>query len=125
MKLNFSVFLNSYNDSCQTSTPLQNNFKWTREINGIPFTSENSQMRQIAPSATVTLFTGDTKSFLYVDTDATISVIYNGGTAVVVSPFQVNGKLQPGQFMISGAVASLTVANSGTVAANVFFAAMG
>lgn len=126
MKLNFQVFLNSYNDSCQTSTPQLSNFKWNREINGIPFTAENSQMVQIPTSGSVTLLTGDSKKFLYIDTDQSISVIYNRGTAVVVNPFQINGKLQPGVFFISGAVGSLTITNpSSTVAANVFFASMG
>lgn len=126
MKLNFQIFLNSYNDPCQTSTPQLSNFKWNREINGIPFTTENSQMIQIPPSGTVALLSGDTKKFLYIDTDQSISVIYNGGTAVVVNPFQVNGKLQPGVFFISGAVASLSITNpSSTAPANVFFATMG
>lgn len=125
MKLNLQVFLNSYNDSCQTSTPMLSNFKWNREVNGVPFTAENSQMLVVPPSGTVNLLTSDTKTFLYVDTDQSVSVIYNGGGPITVAPFQINGKLQPGVFMITGAVVSLSITNPGTVAANVFFAAMG
>jgi hypothetical protein len=51
-KLNLNFFLNSYNDLCQTSTPLLNQFKWNREINGVPFTYENNQQIQVLPSIT-------------------------------------------------------------------------
>jgi hypothetical protein len=125
MKLNFSVFLNSYNDSCQTSTPQLNNFRWERDIYGIPFTQENSQMLVVQPNATVTLLASDNKSFIYIDTDQSLSMIYNGGSAIVVNPFNVNGKLQPGVFFLSGTVNSVSITNTSAVAANVFFACMG
>lgn len=49
MKTNFIFFLNAYNDLCQTSTPALNNFKWSREINGVPYTFQNSQQIQVLP----------------------------------------------------------------------------
>lgn len=124
-KLNLKVFMNGYNDLSQTSTPMLSNFKWNREINGIPYTSENSQMIRLAPGATANIVVSDSKSFLYVDTDQAISLIYNNGSAIAVKPFQVNGSLQPGCFLISGTVSSVSVTNPGTVAANIFFATMG
>lgn len=124
-KLNFQVFLNGYNDSSQTSTPMLSNFKWNREINGIPYTTENSQMVHLAPGATANIIVSDTKSFLYLDSDQQITVIYNGGSAITLSPFQISGKLQPGCFLISGPVTSVTITNPGSVAASVFFATMG
>lgn len=51
MKTNFLFFLNSYADLFNTTTPALNNFKWTREINGVPFNSENDQQIQVLPSA--------------------------------------------------------------------------
>ncbi|HEY5236378.1 MAG TPA: hypothetical protein VIJ14_09390 [Rhabdochlamydiaceae bacterium] len=51
-KLNLNFFLNSYSDLCQTSTPQLNQFKWNREINGVPFTYENNQQIQVLPSIT-------------------------------------------------------------------------
>jgi hypothetical protein len=52
MKTNLQFFLNSYADFLPTTTPSQNNFKWLREINGIPFNTENDQQIQILPSVT-------------------------------------------------------------------------
>jgi hypothetical protein len=52
MKTNLLFFLNTYNDLCQTTTPQLNNFKWTREINGVPYNLENSQQIQIPAGQT-------------------------------------------------------------------------
>lgn len=52
MKTNLLFFLNSYADLQQTTTPYRNNFKWTREINGIPYNVENSQQIQIPAGIT-------------------------------------------------------------------------
>jgi hypothetical protein len=51
MKSNLQFFLCSYSDLVPTTAPSQNNFKWLREINGIPFNTENDQQIQILPSA--------------------------------------------------------------------------
>src|SRR5665213_493059 len=52
MKTNLQFFLNSYNDLVPTTTPSRNNFKWLREINGIPFNTENDQQIQVLSSIT-------------------------------------------------------------------------
>ena len=49
---NFLFFLNSYSDLVPTTTPSLNNFKWSRQINGVPFNIENDQQIQILPSIT-------------------------------------------------------------------------
>lgn len=264
MKTNFLFFLNSYSDLCQSTTPALNQFKWSRQINGIPFKSENDQQIQILPSITTpnvipypfsiptntsqgninstdvitvtgdpsgiaignlvvgsniplgtsvidlvntTVFTvtsanassgatytnngqtftvvgnliagtiltttgtgaplssgtltlasgtGDATiafsafipptvtisqsatstasesivyyapaSFIYLESDQQVSVIYNNGTAMVLNPFQINGLTQPAVYFMSGPIYSLTVNNLSTVTANVFFACMG
>jgi hypothetical protein len=197
MKVNFLFFLNAYNDLLTNTTPALSNFKWSREINGVPFNFENSQQIQIPiattttniiPSSFLTLaantvgninstttltLTGATTgvipgllvvgtgipanttvvtivgstvtlsnaattttvglsvsfyvpaSFIYLESDQKVSVIYNGGTAMVLQPFQVNGSIQPAVFFMSGPVTSLTITNSGTLTANTFFALMG
>src|ERR1700677_653450 len=51
-KSNFLFFLNAYNDLVPTAAPQLNNFKWSREINGIPFNSQNDQQIQILPGVT-------------------------------------------------------------------------
>lgn len=51
-KMNFQVLINAYSDKCQTSTPALSNFKWSRQINGIPFTTENDQQIQVLPGIT-------------------------------------------------------------------------
>lgn len=197
MKTNLQFFLNSYSDSCTTTAPSLNNFKWLREINGIPFNTENSQQIQVPVSGTTSNLlplsflelkattTGNTNStvnltisgsttgivpgllivgsgipanttvvsiagtavvmsnaatatasgvaltfylpasFIYIESDQKVSVIYNGGTAMVLNPFQINGLTQPAVFFIAGAATSLTVTNLSTSVANVFFASMG
>ena len=197
MKVNFLFFLNAYSDLLTNTAPALSNFRWSREINGVPFNFENSQQIQvpiattttnIVPSSFLTLaastvgninatttltLTGATTgvipgllvvatgiptnttvvsivgplvtlsnaattttvglsvnfyvpaSFVYLESDQKVSVIYNGGTAMVLQPFQVNGSIQPAVFFMSGPVTSLTITNSGTLTANTFFALMG
>lgn len=267
MNTNLQFFLNSYADLVPTTAPSQNNFKWLREINGIPFNTENDQQIQILPSVTtpniipypfstitnsgsysingtpllvvfgspvgivvgqlivgpsipvgttvvsiaptqysftvsganatagavyssnglnftvsgtivsgsllvstggatppsapgtLTLVsgTGDATiafsgftdvtnvtmsqaatnttneeilfyqpaAFIYFETDQQVSVIYNGGTAMALNPFQINGLTQPAVFFMAGPCYSFSVTNMSTNTANVFFACMG
>ncbi len=64
-------------------------------------------------------------SFIYMESDQDISVIYNNGTAMAINPFQINGSTVPGVFFMNGPAYSLTVTNFSSVAANIFFASMG
>ena len=52
MKTNLQFFLNTYADLIPTTVPSKNNFKWLREMNGIPFNIENDQQIQVLPSVT-------------------------------------------------------------------------
>lgn len=266
MKTNLQFYLNSYADLVPTTAPSRNNFKWLREINGIPFNVENSQQIQVLPAITVgnaiqypfstptnsgtntlnstanmtvvgatdgialgnlivgngipvgtivvsigtsqftftvtsanatvgavysngsqnftvsstiaagttlvttgsgvpsssgTLIlvsgTGDATiafsafteatplvmsqaatvsgsvgisfyapaSFIYLETDQQISVIYNNGEAMVLNPFQVNGITQPAVFFMAGPCYALSVTNMSASTANIFLASMG
>lgn len=196
MKTNFLFFLQAYSDQCQTSTPSLSNFQWSRQINGVPYTIENSQQIQVAPSTTspniipypfstplastngtlngttsvtslvsttsiavgqlvigggipintyVSTITGSTltlsnaatssgvsalsfyspATFIYMESDQEVSVIYNNGSPMAVNPFEINGKTVPGVFFMNGPAIALTVTNPGTVTANIFFASMG
>lgn len=197
MKTNLLFFLNTYADLLPTTVPSLSNFKWSREINGVPFNVENSQQIQVPVSGTTTnilpasfmeleatttgniatstalTITGATTgiapgllivgtgipadttvvsitgtavvmskaatatttgisvsfylpaSFVYLESDQQVSVIYNGGTAMVLNPFRVNGLTQPAVFFMAGAATSLTVTNLSAATANVFFASMG
>ena len=196
MKTNFLFFLNSYGDLCQTTTPALNNFKWSREINGVPYNLENSQQIQLSISATspnmipypfsspvtsttgtingtttltitgstagivpgqlivgggivagttVVSITGSTvvmsisatesgspslsfyqpASFVYMEADQQVSVIYNNGSPMALNPFQINGITVPGVFFMNGPVYSITVQNLSASVANIFFAMMG
>ena len=267
MKSNFLFFLNSYNDLCPTSVPALNNFKWSREINGVPYIFENSQQVQVLPGVTtsnllpynfstpansgsyiinsttslvvvgspsglavdelivgtsipvgtyvqsiaptqytftvspanatvgaiygnngqnftvystiaagttlictggvisptssgiLTLISGtgdatitfsavsasttvtmtqaatasatetisfyNAASFLYLESDQQISMIYNNGSPVALTPFEINGSVVPGVFFMNGPCYSLTVSNPSAATANIFFACMG
>jgi len=124
-KANFLFFLNGYADMCQTSTPALSNFKWSRQINGVPYNSENSQQIQLPGSTTTANLIVSTTSFVYLESDVQVSVIYNGGTAMTLTPFQVNGLTQPAVFFMAGPATSLTVNNAGSTVANIFVASMG
>ena len=56
--LNFLVFLNSYSDPNSSNDPSLNNFKWDREINGLPVSNPLSQAFTLAPGETKILFNG-------------------------------------------------------------------
>ena len=124
-KANFLFFLQGYSDSSQTTTPALSNFKWSREINGIPFNNENSQQIQIPASTTTSNLIISPSSFIYLESDVQVSVIYNGGTAMVMTPFMVNGLTQPAVFFLAGPATSVTIHNAGASVANIFFASMG
>jgi hypothetical protein len=193
---NLQFFLNSYNDLAPTTTPSRNNFKWLREINGLPLDTAFSQEIQLLPSATspniipypfsspthsgsatinatttlvvsgsttgiaagqsivgtgipvgttVVSISGSTvimsqaastsgspsvsfyapASFIYIESDQLVSVIYNNGSAMILEPFQINGLTQPAVFFMAGPVYSLTVTSLSATTAKLYFASMG
>jgi hypothetical protein len=124
-KCNFQFFINGYNDLNQSTAPSLNLFRWTREINGVPYIVEKSQQIQVPITTTSANLVSTPASFIYLESDVQVSVIYNGGTAMVLTPFQINGTTQPAVFFMAGPATSLTVTNSGTATANIFFASMG
>jgi hypothetical protein len=193
MKTNFLFFIQAYSDQCQTSTPSLSNFKWSRQIDGVPYTTEDSKQIQVlaattssnllpavqatsvgdTASTTTLTITGSTTgilkgqlvtgagipsntfvsnivgsivtlskaatatatgvsvsfylpiSFVYLESDKEVSVIYNGGSPMTIAPFQINGVTKPAVFFMNGPSTTLTVTNSGATVANIFFASMG
>ncbi len=91
MKTNLQFFLNTYNDLVPTTTPSQNHFKWLREINGIPFNTENDQQIQILPSITTPNI-----------------VPYTFSTPVNSGDYVVNGTAT---LTVSGSVANISIGN--------------
>jgi len=57
-KLNFLVYLNTYSDPSASNNPSLSNFKWTREITGIPVANPVSEAIGLAPGESKTLFNG-------------------------------------------------------------------
>ncbi len=124
--LNLLLNINSYSDTCPTNAPTLSNFKWTRQISAIPFTSEASKSMALAVSASATLLSSDNKSFLYLESDQALTVVINGGSPITLTPFEINGILKPGVLCISMPITSLVVTNpSSVVVANITFAALG
>ena len=76
-------------------------------------------------SGTPTLAFYNPASFLYLESDQPVSMIYNGGSPMAIQPFQINGITFPGVFFMNGPVYSVTITNPGAVAANIYFASMG
>lgn len=56
--LNFLVFLNAYSDSNPSNAPSLSNFKWNREVDGLPVSNPASLPVSLAPGETKTLFNG-------------------------------------------------------------------
>jgi len=57
-KLNFLVFLNAYSDASASNNPSLGNFKWAREINGLPAANPQSEVHPLAPGESKTIFNG-------------------------------------------------------------------
>lgn len=57
-KLNLLVYLNSYSDVNASNAPSMSNFKWARDVNSCCANNPQSQSAQIAPGATLNLFSG-------------------------------------------------------------------
>ena len=56
--LNFLVFLNTYSDANSSNAPSLSNFKWDRELKGLPVNNPASLAFSLAPGETKTLFDG-------------------------------------------------------------------
>lgn len=57
-KLNFLVFLSTYSDTSPSNNPSLSNFKWAREITGIPASNPISEAFSLAPGESKTIFSG-------------------------------------------------------------------
>lgn len=57
-KLNFLVFLSTYSDASASNNPSLSNFKWSREITGIPATNPISEAFSLAPGESKSIFSG-------------------------------------------------------------------
>lgn len=57
-KLNFLVYLSTYSDSSPSNNPSLSNFKWSREITGIPASNPISEAFSLAPGESKTIFSG-------------------------------------------------------------------
>lgn len=57
-KLNFLVFLNTYSDIAASNNPSLSNFKWTRDVSGVPVSNPVSEAFQLAPGESQTLISG-------------------------------------------------------------------
>ncbi|NJO48092.1 MAG: hypothetical protein HC840_00085 [Leptolyngbyaceae cyanobacterium RM2_2_4] len=57
-KLNFLVHLNTYSDASASNNPSLSNFKWTREITGIPASNPISEAFNLAPGESKEIFSG-------------------------------------------------------------------
>lgn len=57
-KLSLLIHLNAYSDSNSSNAPSLSNFKWTRDISGLPASNPVSAAFQLNPGETRTLYTG-------------------------------------------------------------------
>lgn len=57
-KLSLLVYLNAISDANSSNNASLNNFRWTRDISGIPVNNPTSHVRSLAPGENHTLFSG-------------------------------------------------------------------
>lgn len=119
MKTNMLFFLNSYNDLCQTTTPALNNFKWSREINGLPYNLENSQQIQLAAGATSPNmipypFSSPVSSTGTITSSSTTLTITGSTTGIVPGQLIVGGGISVGTTVVSitGSTVVMSIAAS-------------
>lgn len=123
--LNFLLSLNAYSDKKSSNSPNLSNFKWIRDIQGIPTERVTSQALTVNPSTPLTVFSGYARKFLYVETMHDVDLNINGGATIInIKPVVINNSKQPGQFLvITGNITSLQIINNeSTDFAEVFIA---
>lgn len=57
-KLNFLVFLNTYSDPSASNNPSLSNFKWNRDVSGLPASNPLSEAFSLAPAESKDIFNG-------------------------------------------------------------------
>lgn len=90
-KLNFLVHLNAYSDAGSSNAPSLSNFKWTRDLTGIPASNPISEAFTLAPGESKTIFSGTRTLAQSIDTvyslqlkplsSSTYRLQYTSGTA--------------------------------------------
>lgn len=77
--MNLLVFLNTYTDVNSSNSPSRNNFKWTRDINGLAAGNPVSVSAQLAANEVRTIFSGTAvKKLLYVEADQNCTLLIQG-----------------------------------------------
>lgn len=123
-KLNLSILLSTYSDKRSSNAPALNNFKWARNISGIDAKNPSSQTITLAPSATLTLFTGSAiKKLVYLETDKEVNAAVNGAANISIKPIVINDSTFPGILLRTSDITSLAVTNpSATESLTIFLA---
>ena len=106
MKTNFLFFLKSYADQYPTSVPYLSNFRWSREINGVPYTFENSQQIQVLPSITTSNllpynFSTPTNSGDYTVNETNLLVVNGSPAGIAPNQLIVGGAIPVGTYVLS------------------------
>jgi hypothetical protein len=119
---NFFLQLNAYSDQKGSNSPNLSNIRWARGINGLAAANPQSQVFTVAASATVAIVSS-AKKFIYIESDKDINISINGGAAISLKAFVINNTTQPGQFVFSGTITSVSIVNpSSTDTPQVFVA---
>lgn len=117
MPANILVYLNSYKDSnSPTNNPLQNVFKYTREVNGLAVSKATSNDLTLAPYESKTIFNGtrtlgqnNTTQYALAQVGASVnsySLTWTGGLAPVFRTLRTTG---------ADATTTVTITRSGYV----------
>lgn len=123
-KLNLSVFLSTYSDKRASNAPSLTNFKWNRAVAGIDAANVLSQTATLAPSESVTLFTGSAiKKLVYLETSHEITVTANAEDPAPLKPIVVADATFPGILLRTSDITSLVVTNPSTTESVTIFLA--
>lgn len=121
--LNYFLQFKAFADKNSSNSPNLTNMNWVRDVKGVTVDNQSSQVLTIPANGSVTVFTGATKKFAYVEADADLNVAINGGAALLIKPLVIGTSSAPGSLLVTATLTSLVLSNpSSTDEVSVFVA---
>jgi hypothetical protein len=121
--LNYFLQFKAFADKNTSNSPNLTNMNWVRDVKGVTVNNQSSQVLTIPASGSVTVFTGATKKFAYVESDENLNVAINGAAALQIKPLVVGTSTEPASLLVTATLTSLVLTNpSSTDPVSVFIA---
>lgn len=110
--MNLFIHLNAYSDKKASNSPNLTNFKWVRDIQGIPAEAPVSQVVVVPAGGSVTVFENASKKFLYAECAKEAQIELNQSQVnTTIKPIVIGTSSLPGQFLLNADVEDLVITN--------------